>query len=270
MKYSKFSFLATCCFIAISSVSAQVFKNADLQISKIADHSWVIETTDMGAMYLLEGADKALLIDTGTKCDSLDIIVKKITNKPLYVVLTHTHWDHAGNIRFFPEVYLHPADTVLLAKGYTGILHFVKDGDIFDLGGRKVEVKHTPAHTPGSIVLLDKKTRSCFTGDAFGSGQVWLQLKPFSPMSLYIKSCNKMLGLMDKGIDSLYNGHYPYQKEAMDKNYVIAMRNLALTIENGTVKNTEPFPRKVSIGCDNPMIATEGKVAIVYDPEHIK
>jgi hypothetical protein len=41
----------------------------------------VIETTDKTSMYIIEGTDKAMLIDTGTRCDKLDEVVRKITKK---------------------------------------------------------------------------------------------------------------------------------------------------------------------------------------------
>jgi glyoxylase-like metal-dependent hydrolase (beta-lactamase superfamily II) len=270
MHLNKLLFAGLLFLFMISPVFAQEFKNSQLQISRLQDHVWVVETSDMGTMYLIEGTNKALLIDTGTKCDSLDEIIRKITKKPLSVVLTHAHHDHAGNIGHFPEIYMHAADTVLLKNNYKGKLNFINDGYIFDLGGKKIEVSWMPAHTPGTIVLLDRPAHSCYTGDAFGSGQVWLQLKPVAPMREYIGSCSKMIKLMDNGIDSLYCGHYSYLKSALDKQHMITMLHLAESIENGTVKNAEPFTRKVSIGCENPMIATEGKVAIVYDPEHLK
>ena len=252
------------------TATAQVFKNSDLEISQLEDHVWVIETTDKTSMYIVEGTDKAMLIDTGTKCDKLDEVVRKITQKPLYVLITHAHGDHAGNIQYFPEIYLHPADTVLLNKSYKGVIHFVKDGQVFDLGGKKIEVAHMPDHTPGSIVLLDKKAGSCYSGDAFGSGHVLLQLRPLATMKTYIISCKKMEKLMVEGITKIYCGHYPHVKKALTLDYLISMRNLAESLDNGTDKSAIPFTTKVSIGCDNPMIATNGPARIVYDPEHIK
>jgi hydroxyacylglutathione hydrolase len=250
---------------------AQVFKNADLQISQLEEGVWVVETTDMGTMYIIEGDEKALLIDTGTKCDSLDKIIGYITKKPYDVVITHAHHDHAGNIHFFNEIYLHPADTVLLQKSYSGAVNFLKEGDIFDLGGRLIEVKHMPAHTPGSIVLIDREAGICFSGDAFGSGMVWLQLRPYSPMQTYINSCRKMEILMDEGINRIYCGHYPHVKKAHKKDYITAMRKLAESLVNGTAPAAAPFPIKVpDLGCENPMIVTQGDVSIVFDPEHIK
>ncbi|MCX6221136.1 MAG: MBL fold metallo-hydrolase [Bacteroidia bacterium] len=268
----RFYFFLTCvCLLAGGfTATAQVFRNSDLEISQLEDHVWVIETTDKTSMYIIEGTDKAMLIDTGTKCEKLDEVVRTITKKPLYVLITHAHGDHAGNIQYFPEIYLHPADTVLLNKSYKGLIHFVKDGQVFDLGGKKIEVSHMPAHTPGSIVLLDRKAGSCYSGDAFGSGQVWLQLRPFATMKTYISSCKKMEKLMAEGITKIYCGHYPHVKKALTMDYLLPMRKLAESLDNGTDKSAIPFTTKVSIGCDNPMIATNGPARIVYDPEHIK
>jgi hydroxyacylglutathione hydrolase len=249
-------------------ISAQVFQNKDVKITLLEDHMWVVETFDSTTMYIVEGTKKAMLIDTGTKCKHLDSIVKMITKKTLYVVITHAHGDHDGNIRFFKEIYMHPADTVLLGKGYKGKIHFVKDGDVFDLGDKQIEVSHMPAHTPGSIVLLDKKAGICYGGDAFGSGQVWLQLKPGAPIKTYINSCKKMEDLMANGINKIYCGHYSYPKKAYDKSYMDSMLKLAEALDNGTEKGSKPYPRK--IGCKNPMMVTDGEANIVYDPEHIK
>jgi len=252
------------------SASSQVFKNNDLEISKLEDKVWVIETTDKTTMYLIEGTKKALLIDTGTKCEKLDEVIRKITQKPLDVVITHAHGDHDGNIRFFNEIFMHPADTVLLTKSYKGKIQFVKNGDVFDLGGKKIEVIHMPAHTPGSIVLLDKQAGSCYSGDAFGSGQVWLQLRPYAPMATYINSCKKMENLMDLGITKVYCGHYPYVKKAYNKQYITEMRILAEALVSGTAPEAKPHPQKVSIGSENPMIVTKGDATIVFDPQHLK
>lgn len=264
--------MTAACLIAISTAArGQVYQTADLQISVLEDGLWVVETSDNTTMYIVEGDEKAMLIDTGTDCEKLDEVVRKITQKPLYVVITHVHPDHAGNMDFFDEVYLHAADTVLLGWGirpYEGKIHYVEDGDIFDLGGKQIRVAHMPGHTPGSIVLLDEAAGNCYSGDAFGSGQVWLQLRPFTPMKTYVRSCRKMEKLIDEGITKIYCGHYPYVKQAFGREYMVQMRRLAEKIVNGTAPEAEPHPVKLDIGAENPVIVTEGQVAIVYDPDH--
>ncbi|MFA6402207.1 MAG: MBL fold metallo-hydrolase [Salinivirgaceae bacterium] len=270
MKLKSFFIAFILCVEVITSAYAQTFKNPELSISSIGKNRWIIQTTDNNTMYLVEGTKKALLIDTGNKCNQFDSIVRLITKKPLEVVLTHAHSDHTGNIDAFDEIYLHRADTVLLDKSYQGKLHFISDGDQLDLGGTILEVVHTPAHTPGSIVLMDKEVGYCYSGDAFGSGQVWLQLRPTAPMKTYIGSCEKMEKWLEKGIDSIYCGHYFYAKQAFSKEYITNMRILAESLENGTNLKGEPYPIIVSFGADHPMIITLGLAGIVYDPEHIK
>lgn len=252
------------CFIAACQFSSYT----TVTTTKLEDNMWMLEASDHTDMFLVEGKEKALLIDTGTKIKDLDTIVSHITSKPVMVVITHAHGDHAGNINYFPEIWMHPADTVILRKGYTGKIHFVKDGDTFDLGGTQIEVRHMPAHTPGSIVLIDRKTGNCYSGDAFGSNHVWLQLKPLAPMQTYVHSCKKMEALMDSGITKIYCGHYYYVKKPFDKSYITSMRELAEGLLNGTAPKAQPYSTKA--GCPNPMFVTKGEATIVFDPEYLK
>lgn len=272
MKKNSFMLLAFVLFTAWVASAQSVFKNKDLEITRLEDRMWVVETADMTTMYIVEGDKKAMLIDTGTKCEKLNEVVQQITKKPLIVLITHIHGDHAGNMNQFDEVYFHAADTVLLNSysPYKGKVHYVTDGQKFDLGGKILEISHMPAHTPGSIVVLDRKAGNCFSGDAFGSGQVWLQLRPFSPMKTYIESCTKMEKLMDEGISKIYCGHYPYVKKAYNKQYITEMRTLAEALNNGTAPKAEPHPQKVSIGSQHPLMVTQGNATIVFDKDHIK
>lgn len=258
---------------AVIAVSAQeVFKNNELTITKLELNMWVVETTDMTTMYIVEGTERAMLIDTGTKTENLDSIVKLITQKPLDVVVTHIHPDHAGNMYFFDQVFFHLADTVLMGlfgKNYSGKISFINDGHIFDLGGTKLEVVFTPGHTPGSIVLIDRAKGNCYSGDSFGSGQVWMQLQPQVSMAVYAESCRKMEALMDEGITKIYCGHYPYVKSAFDKDYINNMRQLAEQLTIGTAPEGDDYPNRVEIGPANPKIVTLNDASIVYDPENI-
>lgn len=260
-------FILLVCSALSLKAHAQVFQNNELTIMQVKDNMWVIETDDKTTMYLVEGTQKAMLIDVGTKTRHLDSIIRMITKKPLVVMITHAHQDHAGNIGFFDEIWMHAADTVLMAGPYKGLIHFVEDGDIFDLGGTHIGVVHMPGHTPGSIVLIDRKSGICYSGDSFGSNHVWLQLKPLSSMQTYLNSCLRMEKLMDGGISDIYCGHYPYVKKAFDKSYIVSMRELAEGLVNGTAPGAEPYDQKV--GCKNPMSVTKGEATIVYDPDFV-
>jgi len=194
----------------------EVFKNEDVVFHQIDEHTWVGTGHMMynESLYLLEGKDKALLIDAGTTIKDLDKIVTSITKKPIMLVATHVHPDHTGSaIDYFPELYINPADTPsipLFMPNYRGEVKNLKDGEIIDLGGRKLEVVFTPAHTPGSLTLIDKKACYGFSGDSFGSGTLILGLD----FSSLIATCRKMGSIMEKyGIKFLYPGHYDGKNE---------------------------------------------------------
>lgn len=72
--------------------------------------TWEIDEFDVASMFLLVGTEKAMLIDTGIGIGDLRGAVEQITKKPLIVVLTHNHGDHAGNARQFEEIWLNPRD----------------------------------------------------------------------------------------------------------------------------------------------------------------
>ena len=175
-------------FVCMAIGAQTVFKNEEVEVSLLKEKTWVFSTWDYTTMYLIEGEDKAVLIDTGTRCADLDKIVGQITGKPLEVIVTHMHPDHAGCIKYFDKVWMHRADTVLVpqhAADYQGEFLYMEEGQVFDLGGRKLEVAWMPGHTPGSVVLLDKANGDCYSGDAFGSGEVWLQCVPMSPIATF-------------------------------------------------------------------------------------
>ena len=106
-----------CMLLSIASRAAEpVFSNDDVTATVIEPGVTVLETSDKTTMYLVEGDTAALLIDTGTKCRDLDKIAAKLTDKPLRVALTHCHYDHSGGVHYFPEVYMHPADTLVTSQ----------------------------------------------------------------------------------------------------------------------------------------------------------
>ncbi len=65
-------------------------------------------------MELFVGTEKALLLDTGYGYGDLKSLVRKITDKPLYIVNSHGHLDHiCGNFQFEEDIYMHPKDMEL-------------------------------------------------------------------------------------------------------------------------------------------------------------
>jgi glyoxylase-like metal-dependent hydrolase (beta-lactamase superfamily II) len=189
--------------------------------------------------YLLLGEETAILVDTGTGIGNLKSLVAELTDLPVSVVNTHTHWDHIGANHQFDTIIcfnnpecidklLAGVDNARLQPSITGDsiwkplpegfdpsnweipsvkpTKLVEDGEIIDLGGgRTLEVIYTPGHSPGSICLLDKKNRLLFTGDTFFPGPLYAYPEDVD-IDLYIESIDRLCGRIQE-YDYLCSGH---------------------------------------------------------------
>lgn len=188
-----------------------VLETPDVIFRQIDEHTWEGNGHLMAAetVYLVEGDERAVLIDAGTRIKDLDKLVAKLTSKPVTLIITHVHPDHTGSaINYFPSLYINAADTVNIPQfmpDYKGEVKYLKDHEVIDLGNRQLTVIFTPGHTPGSTTFIDKEAGYGFSGDSFGSGNLLLTL-PFSTLQ---KTCERMLHCMKRhNIQRLYPGHY--------------------------------------------------------------
>lgn len=193
---------------------------------------WRINDNQKDNIYLVEGEDIALVIDTGLGYENLKSYAESITDKPLVVVNSHAHPDHAGGNHVFEHVHIHPEDLEAL-KYYTSEaimedtyerfakmplpehlrdknktsaeMLTIEEGFQFDLGGRILEVIHIPGHSPGSIALYDNKSRNMFTGD-MTTTHIWLQIKYATPVEVFLNSIRKLIARKDN-INWLLPGH---------------------------------------------------------------
>lgn len=160
-------------------------------VKKINDHVWLIRDEHNDTCYLIEGSEKAMLVDTMSGYLDIRETAEGLTRKPITVVNTHGHGDHVlGNV-WFPEAWIHPADLPMIEemlqdpelkdmmeKEQVTMCTFrtCRQGDTFDLGGLTVQVVELPGHTPGGICLLLKEDRMLFTGDSINR-HLWMQLE---------------------------------------------------------------------------------------------
>lgn len=187
--------------------------------------------------FLILGADRALLFDTGLGIGDMRRVVRQITELPVIVLNSHTHYDHIGGNHQFETIYaLDNKFTVSNAGGssvaeraeFIGegwvwkplpagfdaasfrsqpftISKFVAEGDVIDLGDRSIEILHTPGHAPDSICLIDRQNRLLFTGDTFYLAPLYTHI-PGSNFDDYVASAARLAGLAD-GIDSALTSH---------------------------------------------------------------
>lgn len=185
-----------------------IFKNNDVEIRQLDEHTWHGNghLVYNESIYLIEGETSALLIDAGTRIPGLRKIVEDIVKKPVQLIISHGHGDHIGAVNEWDSLWINAADMAILPQeAYHGVVRYLTDGQVFDLGGRQIEVVFTPGHTPGSTTFIDQKAKYGFSSDAFGSGNLLV----FTDLSTVIASCNRIQRFISKyDIKYFYPGHY--------------------------------------------------------------
>lgn len=109
----------------------------------------------IGISYLLGCAGKgiAAVVDPVTEIEPYILDAESVGASIRYVIDTHVHADHVSGGRALAE--RAGAEYVLWAGAETGYaFRGVSDGDVLEAGNVKLEVLHTPGHTPEHISLL--------------------------------------------------------------------------------------------------------------------
>lgn len=198
--------------------------------------------------YLLNGRSQSLLIDTGLGICNIYEQVRKLTDKPITAVSTHIHWDHIGGHKYFPDFYAHEAeldwldgefplttetikemvvDRCTLPEGYNvdtyeffqGIpTRILKNGDEIDLDGRRIQVLHTPGHSPGHMCFWEKDRGYLFTGDLVYKDTLFAYYPSTDPQA-YLCSLEKIAQLPVKRV---FPAHHTLD---IEPEILIRMRN---------------------------------------------
>ena len=233
--------------------------------------------------YLVLGAEKAALIDTGFGLGSLKKVVDGLTGLPIVLINTHGHPDHGGGNGEFGSPLLHPADNELYAQAcsyesrldeLTNKWHLgaeadklqkerpeptpLEDGTVIDLGGRTLSIIHTPGHTMGSVCVFDEQTGSLFAGDNLNGMATGMTEDCASDMSTYLASMEKLTSLPVKAV---YTGHMPSRVDPEIIGQKIECAKRILAGEQG-----EPMNTPMGSG----FMLRVGDTGIHYRPDKVK
>jgi len=130
-------------------------------------------------------------VDVGFEPDWMIRYVQEHGFEPQQIVLTHAHVDHIAGLAqvrsHWPEIpiLIHPAekefliqphlnlsialDEQVVAPEATGTL---EHGQTLELDGNTFEVRHTPGHSPGGVVLVQSASGVVLAGDTLFSGSI--------------------------------------------------------------------------------------------------
>ena len=239
-------------------------------------------------IYLVLGNDTAVIYDTAYGIASIMPVIRKITDLPITCVLGHGHIDHANGAYQFGEAWIHDEDFELCLrhtgktargmaldrakeKGIKMPKDFDEDiyiksgrpnlkkmdiGQVFDLGGRSLEVVKMEGHTHGSVGLLVKEDRVLLTSDG-ANPYLWLFLEESTSISTYIAMLERNINLK---FDTFFIGHdhRPFEKEFFKKFIRVA--------KNANVTQSVPYERLPE---RKGLLYKEGDISIIFSSDKL-
>ncbi|MBP2652961.1 MAG: putative metallo-hydrolase [Firmicutes bacterium] len=148
-------------------------KIIDLQVGFIGTNCYIVYDDE---------SKLAVVIDPGGSDQEILAIIKRENLSVKYIINTHGHVDHiTANLRIkdatAAPILIHEADAEMLIDPRSNMSammggigascgpadYVLKDGDAIEFGNIKLNVIHTPGHTPGGICLLSGNI--LFSGD---------------------------------------------------------------------------------------------------------
>lgn len=257
--------------------------------------------------FFVIGTEKALLFDAGFGVvDTLRTELEKLTGLPIVCVVGHGHPDHAGAAELFDEVYMNHRDEPLLPislsyerrmddvfgsrgpggprkvdeelKAYAeqhivdpGGKNFVyKDmdqGDVFDIGGDKLEVFALPGHTQGSVALLNREKNYAFISDCIGPRTALVTLPPEKRVGLiaYRDGLARFLENINEETVFWYGHKREPQEHCYLKDSITALNEILDGKTENDVRSESHFAKRQAAAGKCMTEHVSGTVRIVYD-----
>ncbi|MDV6377900.1 MBL fold metallo-hydrolase [Sporosarcina sp. GW1-11] len=187
--------------------------------------------------YIVEDEKKnCLVFDPGSDGEALLAELRKLSLKPLAILLTHAHFDHIGAVDTVREaynipVYLHVAEKKWMTSAelngsakYPVLPDVVcKPADILldeektlQVGPFTMGTRHTPGHSPGSVSYIFEDDGFAIVGDTLFQGSVGRTDLPGGNTETLLTSIHEeLLTLDDEFI--IYPGHGPATTPGREK-----------------------------------------------------
>ena len=177
-----------------------------------------------------DDSDEAVLVDPGFEPFALRRMVERAGKRLVAVLATHGHGDHIGSVPAVCgddiPVVIHEDDELALTDqrawgaGYAIDADFrpkevrtVRDGEILEYAGFRIEVMHTPGHTPGHVCF--RTDGSLFSGDLVFRGSIGRSDFPNSDPAAMDQSLRRFLELPDEL--PVYPGHGPETSVGLER-----------------------------------------------------
>ncbi|MFA5449375.1 MAG: MBL fold metallo-hydrolase [Clostridia bacterium] len=251
-------------------------RRTDHRISEITNGVYLINEFDGTNCYLVVGSERALLIDTGVGYGDLLGAVRKITDLPLEVVLTHGHIDHAGGHGQFESMYMHPDDDIrflkflitkrirrlsvrfslakklgitkkdVIKRQYKFSFKNLYEGQVFELGGKTIRVRVMPGHSKGSVVFLAEEDKLMFTGDNV-CPLLWMFVPNCTSIEEWLLTGQEIYRLSEQYRPLSAHDNEPQTREQIGELLRYAEELIALKTKNSRFLRIKSYPQSGAI-----------------------
>ena len=164
-----------------------------------------------------------LVVDPGDQAQLIEKQIEKTGAKPVAILLTHGHFDHAGAAEALADkyqisIYAHEAERETLEDpglnlcgmiGEHKVYHadiFVKDEEVLNLAGFSIRVFFTPGHTIGGCCYYIADEKILFSGDTLFQESVGRTDFPRGSASDLIRAIREKLMPLPDDV-TVYTGH---------------------------------------------------------------
>lgn len=172
------------------------------------------ETHDVDNNVWIVGDDtEVVVIDAAHDADAIADAVGD--RRVVAIVSTHGHDDHVDAAPALREltgapIHLHPDDRMLwdMAHDDAEPDEDLADGQVIEVGGVRLEVLHTPGHSPGCVCLHDAEGGVVFSGDTLFNGGPGATGRSFSNRDTILASIRDRLLVLPEDTE-VRTGHGP-------------------------------------------------------------